>query len=222
MSSDGSGKSHFSPNPVRRSRETGDLFISRGDVLDTSWLYIKSQLTNARVQYTMIMGRYDSHNTKKKVGAIVIELMSTQSLRVSLASIRDGSGGLDAHRQAMLNRAPCSGDWAKFPLDHLTMKDLAYLTAKTGHEFAILRGKSEDILFHGENARCTFDDILVEMLLSNRLRIYGHSHPGEDVPIPSPQDRETLIMTNQHCSKLISGRTGTEITYTASLFDDSL
>lgn len=122
----------------------------------------------------------------------------------------------------MLNRAPCSGDWAKFPLDHLTMKDLAYLTAKTGHEFAILRGKSEDILFHGENTRCTFDDILVEMLLSNRLRIYGHSHPGEDVPTPSPQDRDTLTLTGQPCSKLISGRTGTEITFTASLFDDIL
>lgn len=160
--------------------------------------------------------------TQKKAGIIVIELCSTQSIRVSLASLRNGSGGLDAHRQTMLNRAPCSGDWARFPLDHLTMKDLAYLTAKTGHEFAILRGKSEDILFHGESVRCTFDDILVEMLLSNRLTIYGHSHPGEDVPIPSPQDRETLKKIGQDCSKLISGRTGIEITFSLSLFDDLL
>ena len=103
--------------------------------------------------------------TQKKAGIIVIELCSTQSMRVSLASLRNGSGGLDAHRQTMPNRAPCSGDWARFPLDHLTMKDLAYLTAKTGHEFAILRGRSEDILFHGESARCTFDDILVAKIL---------------------------------------------------------
>lgn len=160
--------------------------------------------------------------TQKKAGIIVIELCSTQSMRVSLASLRNGSGGLDAHRQTMPNRAPCSGDWARFPLDHLTMKDLAYLTVKTGHEFAILRGKSEDILFHGESARCTFDDILVEMLLSNRLSIHGHSHPGEDVPIPSPQDRETLKKISQDCSKLISGRTGIEITFSVSLFDDLL
>ena len=106
---------------------------------------------------------------QKKAGIIVIELCSTQSMRVSLASLRNGSGGLDAHRQTMLNRAPCSGDWARFPLDHLTMKDLAYLTAKTGHEFAILRGRSEDILFHGESLRCTFDDILVKIRFSGLL-----------------------------------------------------
>ena len=122
----------------------------------------------------------------------------------------------------MLMRVPFSGDWARFPLNHLTMKDLAYLTAKTGHEFAILRGKTEDILFHGENLRCAFDDILVEMLLTKRLRIYGHSHPGEDIPVPSPQDRETLKQIAQAESKLISGRTGLEITFTLEIFNDFL
>ena len=145
-----------------------------------------------------------------------MELFSTQSMRISLASIRSGNGGLDAHRQMMLNRVPRPGDWAKFSLGHLTMKDLAYLTAKTGHEFAILRGKSEDIL------RCAFDDILVEMLLCKRLCIYGHSHPGEDTPVPSPQDRQTLKQIGQSDSKLISGRTGIEITFTMDLFDDWL
>ena len=102
------------------------------------------------------------------------------------------------------------------------MKDLAYLTAKTGHEFAILRGKSEDILFHGEALRCSFDDILVEMLLSKRLFIYGHSHPGEDSPTPSPQDRDTLRQIGQTDSKLISARTGIEITFSKDLFSDFL
>ncbi len=150
----------------------------------------------------------------------VIELWSTQSMRVSLDSIRCGNGGLDARRQNMLNRVPESGDWAKFPYEHLTLKDLAYLTAKTGHEFAILRGKSEDILFHGESRRCAFDDVLVDMLLSKRLTIYGHSHPGEDIPIPSPQDRDTLKKIGQSRSKLISGMSGQEVTFTANLFDD--
>lgn len=152
----------------------------------------------------------------------MIELFSAQSMRISLASIRDGSGGLDAHRQVMLERVPCPGDWARFPLKHLEMKDLAYLTAKTGHEFAILRGKSEDILFHGEATRCTFDDILVEMLLYRRLMIYGHSHPGDDPPVPSPQDRDTLKRIGQSSSQLISGRTGAIITFTTDLFNDFL
>ena len=141
---------------------------------------------------------------------VVIELLSTQSMRTSLTYIREGSGGLDGHRQTMLMRVPSSGDWARFPLNHLTMKDLAYLTAKTGHEFAILRGKTEDILFHGE------------MLLTKRLRIYGHSHPGEDIPVPSPQDRETLKQIGQAESKLISGRTGLEITFTLEIFNEFL
>ena len=143
-------------------------------------------------------------------------------MRISLSSIREGIGGLDPHRQAILNRVPCSGNWERFPLDHLTLKDIAYLTAKTGHEFAILRGKNEDILFHGEALRCAFDDILADLLRSKRFTIYGHSHPGEDTPVPSPQDRETLKKIGQSSSKLISGRTGTEITFTADLFDDLL
>lgn len=149
-----------------------------------------------------------------------MELQSAQSMRVSLESIRRGEGGLDAHRAVLLQRAPEPGDWARFPLEHLKMSDLAYLTAKTGHEFAILRGKSEDILFHGEPARCRFDDVLVEMLLSGRLSIFGHSHPGEEFPIPSRQDRETLRKIGQDKSRLISGMTGRERLFTANLFDD--
>lgn len=152
----------------------------------------------------------------------MIELFSTQSMRISLDSIHNGTGGLDAHRQAILNRVPHTGDWARFSFEHLTMNDLAYLTAKTGHEFAILRGKSEDILFHGEASKCTFDDVLVEMLLMKRLTIFGHSHPGEDLPVPSPQDRETLKQIGQARSNLISGRTGSIITFTADMFNDFL
>lgn len=143
-------------------------------------------------------------------------------MRVSLTSIREGKGGLDSHRQAMLNRVPNSGDWDVFPFEHIEMKDLAYLTAKTGHEFAILRGKNEDILFHGDNRHCSFIGELGDKLLSKRFYIYGHSHPAEEMPTPSPEDRKTLIKIGQSSSKLISGRTGFEITYTSDMFDNFL
>ena len=149
----------------------------------------------------------------------MIELQSAQSMRVSLESIRRGEGGLDEYRASMLRRVPNIGDWAKFPHEHLAMKDLAYLTAKTGHEFAILRGKHEDILFHGLAQRCTFDDILVDFLLSKRMTIYGHSHPGEEFPIASPQDRQTLQRIGQSRSRLISGISGREITYSPDQFE---
>ena len=140
-------------------------------------------------------------------------------MRVSLTFIRDGRGGLDSRRQNMLNRVPNPGDWASFDLDHLEMNDLAYLTAKTNHEFAILRGKNEDILFHGDSRHCSFDEELSKGLLNKQLHLYGHSHPGEEEPKPSQQDRNVLIGIGQSSSKLISGRTGMETTYTADLFD---
>ena len=149
----------------------------------------------------------------------MIELQSAQSMRVSLESIRRGEGGLDEHRASMLRRVPDIGDWAKFPYEHLSMKDLAYLTAKTGHEFAILRGRHEDILFHGTAQRCTFADILVDWLLSKRLTIYGHSHPGEVDPIPSQGDRGALRKIGQKSSRLISGVSGIETEFTADPFE---
>lgn len=148
-----------------------------------------------------------------------MELKSAQSMRVSLESIRNGEGGLDAHRTIMLQRVPEPGDWARFPLEHLKMKDLAYLTAKTGHEFAILRGKSEDILFHGKATRCTFDDVLADMLLSGRLRIFGHSHPGEETPVPSNEDREILKKIGQTKSHLIAARSGLEIVFSQDRYE---
>ena len=141
-------------------------------------------------------------------------------MRASLESIRCNKGGLNRHRQALLDRVPNSGDWAAFPYEHIDMKDLAYLTAKTGHEFAILRGKKEDILFHGTSSCCSFDNELFCRLTNNQLSIYGHSHPGEDPPTPSAQDRATLKEIGQTTSKLISDMTGQEITYAISLFDD--
>ena len=119
----------------------------------------------------------------------------------------------------MLRRVPEVGDWAKFPHEYLSMKDLAYLTAKTGHEFAILRGKREDILFHGTARLCKFDDALVDLLLAKRLMIYGHSHPGEEFPVPSPQDRKALRYLGQPQSRLISGMSGRETTFSQDEFE---
>lgn len=146
-------------------------------------------------------------------------LESTKSMRVSLVAIREGRDGLNSHREGLLRRVPTSGDWGKFQLESIMMKDIAYLTAYTGHEFAILRGKKEDILVHGEATRCRFDDVLVDMLKNRRLIIYGHSHPGEEIPIPSSGDRETLRQIGQRESRLISGYSGVEVVFTSDPFE---
>jgi len=80
----------------------------------------------------------------------MVQLDSSKSTQTSLQAIREGNAGLNAHRQTMLDRVPEIGDFASFRYESLELIDLAYLTARTGHEFAILRGKDVDILFHGE------------------------------------------------------------------------
>lgn len=150
----------------------------------------------------------------------VIVLDSLRSTQISLESIREGNAGLNAHRQTMLDRVPEIGDSAIFKCESLELIDLAYLTAKTGHEFAILRGKDMDILFHGDSTHCELQETLVDMMLAHKLRIIGHSHPGEDDPIPSPADRIALRTIGQKKSIVISGRTGREKEFGQSPFED--
>lgn len=148
-----------------------------------------------------------------------IELFSTHSTQVSLLTIHNTGKGLDQHRTNLLSRTPEIGDWARFKVNTLEMHDLAYLTALTGHEFAILRGKREDILFHGNSKQCMFDDVLVEMLMSHKLEIFGHSHPGEESPVASAEDRDALKAIGQKESRIISGYSGKEILFSSDPFD---
>lgn len=112
-------------------------------------------------------------------------LSSSHSTQISLEAVRNGKAGLDAHRQRMLDKVPKQGNWASFTKNSIELKDLAYLTAKIGDEFALLRGKHEDILYHGSRGECTFKDELEKRLKNHQLELVGHAHPGEPVPIPS-------------------------------------
>ena len=92
-----------------------------------------------------------------------IMLSSSSSMRKSLEAIRNGEAGLTDYRKNLLNRVPCSNDWAAFEKDSVSTKDIAYLSAATGHEFALLRGKKKDIVFHGVERHCNFNDDLLEL-----------------------------------------------------------
>lgn len=148
-----------------------------------------------------------------------LEVSSSHSFRTSLEGVKNGTDGLDERRESMLKRVPQSNNWANFAKGSLTTNDIAYLSAKTGHEFAILRGKRVDILFHGVAQHCKFTDDLVDMLKSGQLRLFAHSHPDYDVIIPSADDRKFLNTIKQKESIIISWITGKEITFTGSAFD---
>lgn len=160
-----------------------------------------------------------SGGTEEKRQTDVITLSSTKSMQISLQAVRSGKAGLDAHRQSMLNRVPEIGDWASFKYEFIMLKDLAYLTAKTGDEFALLRGKKEDILFHGDPRNCVFDGTLVDMLMAHKLYIVGHSHSGEPIPRPSGNDREALEVIGQEKSTVISAMSGMCIDFSADSFE---
>ena len=155
---------------------------------------------------------------EEKPESIILD--SSRSTQISLEAIREGNAGLNAHRQGMLDRAPEVGDSSIFKREALELIDLAYLTAKTGEEFAILRGKDLDILFHGDARHCEFPETIVDMLMAHKLEILGHSHPGEDDPVPSPGDRQALRIIGQNRSVVISGRTGRMKEFGKSPFED--
>ena len=151
--------------------------------------------------------------------ASLLTISSSASTKISLEAIRVGKAGLDAHRLIMLIRIPDTGDWASFKHESLELKDLAYLTAKTGDEFAILRSKKEDVLFHGGKTNCKFTGIIYDMLIEHKLALIGHSHPGEDDPVPSSDDRAVLRLIDQRSSFIISGQTGRITEFTGNPFE---
>ena len=147
-------------------------------------------------------------------------ILSSNSMRTSLESIYNGSAGLNSHRKNLLERVPNSNDWASFPLDTIEIKDIAYLSAATHHEFALLRGKSRDILFHGVYGHCNFTGELLDLLRSKKLRLIAHSHPDVEHIVPSQDDRNFLSYINQESSTIISYITGIERQFTTNAFTD--
>lgn len=75
-------------------------------------------------------------------------------------AIHSKDAKLNKTKQAMLDRILDVGDYEKFRKNHVSIEDLAYLTAATDCEFALLEGKTDDILYHGEKYRCCFDETL--------------------------------------------------------------
>ena len=67
-----------------------------------------------------------------------------------------------------------------------------------------LRGKREDILFHGTDRRCIFEGVLEELLME---------------PVTSKEDRDVLRMIAQTTSHLIFGLSGIEIQFSDGPFE---
>ena len=147
-------------------------------------------------------------------------LSSTASTKTSLEAIRNGEAGLTEKRKSMLARVPCSNDWSTFEKDTISIKDIAYLSAATHHEFALLRGKTKDIIVHGVERHCHFNEELLDLLQTKKLRLIAHTHSDYGKIIPSADDREFLKHIGQKASVIISYITGAEFEFASNSFED--
>lgn len=145
-------------------------------------------------------------------------LSSTSSIKTSLEAIRSGEAGLNEKRKNMLARVPLSNDWATFEKDTISIKDIAYLSAATHHEFALLRGKTRDIIVHGVERHCYFNEELLDLLQTKKLRLIAHTHPDYGDIKPSAQDRAFLKHIDQKSSIIISYITGKELEFASNFF----
>lgn len=149
-------------------------------------------------------------------------LASEESTRISLQYIREQRDGLNKHRESLLSRVPERDSWAVFTLHSIEDKDLAYLSAATGDEFALLRGKNQDILYRGDSLHCRIekDELLMNLLEGHKICLECHSHPDFGTIVPSQDDRNFIASFGQKTSRIVSSYTGKVITFNANRFDD--
>jgi len=147
-------------------------------------------------------------------------LSSSASTQKSLEAIRNGDADLNERRKSILARVPHSNDWAAFEHESIRIKDIAYLSAATHQEFALLRGKSKDIVFHGIERHCEFNEELLSLLKTKKLRLIAHTHPDYGFIEPSADDRDFLKYIEQRKSIIVSYITGYEMEFTSNIFDD--
>lgn len=146
-------------------------------------------------------------------------MSSSSSTRTSLKAVYDGEAGLSERRKNLLARVADSDSWAEFEKDSITTKDLAYLSAATHHEFALLRGKRQDILFHGTKYHCDITDDMIELLKRGKLYLVAHTHSDYGVIVPSADDYRFLQQIGQKKSLVVSYITGEELEFNDNMFE---
>lgn len=167
----------------------------------------------------MIDDIYDSYDGEKIT--LATPLASSESIRISLESIRNKEAGLNEHRRNILQRIPDQETWSAFRINAIEIKDLAYLSAATGDEFALIRSKTKDIVYHGNPTGCRIEkeDELMLLLVNHKAELIAHTHPDFDRIIPSAEDRNFIKSYGQKSSKIISAYTGQIVEFTTNMFD---
>lgn len=167
-------------------------------------------------------GRNETDSESHGSSGLSSPLASTESTMRSLAFVRSKDGGINDHRRSLLRRVPEQESWARVPRGSVEDLDLAYLSAYTGDEFALLCGRQEDILFHGTPAHCHIEksEYLMTLLESHKARLEVHSHPDTGKISASQDDRDFIARFGQETSRIVSSYTGQIAEFHSSVFND--
>jgi hypothetical protein len=111
----------------------------------------------------------DNHGTEIKFNQVGGGL--TASL---IFAVQGGVMDLDD----LLKRVPERESFSSFRVNTIEDKDLANLSAATGDKFALLRGKNDDILYHGNQYHCNIEksEALMELLESHKVILIGKTN----------------------------------------------
>jgi hypothetical protein len=136
--------------------------------------------------------------------------------REYLGLLKDGKVTLRSEQQKILDKIPNKGDWAEVRKKQVKTKDLAALTAATGHEFAIFTGSNTKIIVHGTSTSWHIPHEAWKIIEENQYEWTSHSHPTIRNLQASDPDRRTLeLFTWQKESDIIDLQANI-ITFTAS------
>ena len=122
-----------------------------------------------------------------------IRIVSEQSqYREYLQSLKDGKVTLRREQKKLFEQVPEVGNWTKRRKKQVSLRNLAALTASTGHEFVVFTGKTSKILVHGTSKSWHIPHDAWEIIKENQYEWTAHSHPTMTKIIVLPEDRETL------------------------------
>ena len=134
-----------------------------------------------------------------------IRIASEESqYREYLKFLKDGKVTLRNKQKKLLDKVPKAGEWIELRNKQIEVKDLAALTAATGHEFAIFSGPSSKILIHGTSKSWHIPRDAWEIIKNNQYEWTAHSHPTFTKLEESDEDIKTLeLFTWQEKSVII-------------------
>ncbi len=101
---------------------------------------------------------------------------------------------LNNRQVRLLEQLPAFDSSVIISKDSVNMADLAALTAKTGHEFAMFTKGQERLIIRGDSASVNIDPDKARKLAAEGYRWSGHTHPGDTIQSMIASGGDMLVL----------------------------